>query len=110
MLAKAILRGLFAVAVVAFAVAACHGEFIVDFEQSGSNVAATGSGTLNLTALTYTGFGGEWVGAVPDDGYLLMGTGPYVFAYSGLSGPQEFGRGAGLEPSTYSGALRRRRR
>jgi hypothetical protein len=93
---KMIVRGLSAAAVVASAVAACHGEFVVDFEQSGSNVVATGGGTINLTALPRIGDGGAWPGVGGAEGDVTLGADSGVVnIYSGLNGPQAFGTLAG---------------
>jgi len=68
---------------------------IVTFSQVGSDVIATGGGTINLTGLTYAGtFNG---GACLDSTYAFMQVGP-IFGvtqdkYTGISGPASFGSG-----------------
>ena len=75
--------------------AACRGEFIVDFAQSGANVVATGNGTINLAALSSDSYMDELPGehAALANAWLGDWTGNEP-VYTGLSGPQAFGTGA----------------
>jgi hypothetical protein len=69
-------------------------EFVVTFAQSGSNVVATGSGSINTSALSFEGVGtASGVGIVPSFNQLFInpnGTGDF---YTGISGPGNFGTG-----------------
>jgi hypothetical protein len=80
-------------------------EFILTFSQQGANVVASGTGSLNTTALSHIASGQinaqvwasaglEQTGPVPT---------PFVDAYSGISGPSSFGPGGQVLASTGSG-------
>jgi hypothetical protein len=73
--------------------------YIVTLEQEGSNVVATGSGTIDLAGLCCISTGGGIAAIVPLDG--LIETGPAGFEpvdfYGGVfSGPLSFGTGPAL--------------
>ena len=80
--------------------------YIVTFQQSGSNVVATGSGTIDLSGLS---FGGTLVGAVatviPFAGYIQTGptSAPTLDIYTGFSGPMNLGSGLGKAASSGNG-------
>lgn len=68
---------------------------VITVSQVGSDVVATGVGTMNLTALTSAGtFNG---GACIDSTYAFMQVGPTSGVtqakYTGISGPSSFGSG-----------------
>jgi hypothetical protein len=79
--------------------------YIVTLLQQGSNVVATGSGTIDVKALAFSSSGT----AVPDilaiHGEITTGsTGiNHVDVYSGFTGPSNFGSGIHHSPSTGSG-------
>lgn len=82
--------------------ATSHAEFIVTFEQSGGNVVATGSGTINLAALSLFGVVNEMPGVHGDYGYAWLGVWPsggfsIEPVYDGLSGPRSFGPSGDVE-------------
>jgi hypothetical protein len=67
--------------------------YIVDLTQVGSNVVATGSGTIDLTDLSHFGTGTNGALISPGDGVII--TGPQSPAtlslYTGFTGPANFG-------------------
>jgi hypothetical protein len=89
----------------AFSVSAkAQSSFTITLEQEGNDVVATGSGTMDLTGITYTGT--DNVASFIDASAAVIGTGPTVPAddtYIGLSGPISFGSGGSIFASTDSG-------
>ena len=79
--------------------------YTVTFEQMGSNVVATGSGTIDLTGLSPNGPGFGGPGLDPNVG--SVGTGPTALTsvnfYTGFSGPTSFGPGSGAVPDSGTG-------
>ncbi|MBS0478621.1 MAG: PEPxxWA-CTERM sorting domain-containing protein [Proteobacteria bacterium] len=70
-----------------------HAAYVIDFQQIGSDVVATGSGSLNLSALTMV-LGGAYVGGGIGLGApnAATGVGSGNFdSFSGISGPLSFG-------------------
>ena len=83
--------------------AACdpaRAEFVVTMQQQGSDVVATGSGTLNLTDLTFEGSTSLSTGMDPAEGILLLGSGGVgisPFLYGPVYGPTTgFGTGSSI--------------
>lgn len=76
-------------------------EYIANIEQVGSNVVVTGSGTLDLTGLSFSDTGAFSSGIVPAQSVLGVGapSRDAVDVYSGFSGPANFGSGGGEVPS-----------
>ncbi len=82
-------------------------NYIVTLTQVGDNVVATGSGTIDLTDLSFdtttTGFAGV------DPGAAAIATGPTSSAaaslYKGFTGPTSFGSGGTTLPSSGSGDI-----
>jgi hypothetical protein len=79
----------------------------ITIQQEGSDVVATGSGTINLTDLQFDcrGFG---AGAMyPEGGNLIEGPpsidSPFTDDYTGITGPTTFGPGGPTYPTTGSG-------
>ena len=75
-------------------ISGAHAEYTVNFAQVGNNVVATGSGTLDLTGLSFAGTGSFGTGIIPSSS--VIGIGPSVSAadyYSGVTGPSSFGAG-----------------
>lgn len=65
--------------------------FIITFAQSGSDVVATGDGSLNLTALTLQDSAVN-VQAVIGPSLIENGTpGSNVYYFTGITGPADFG-------------------
>jgi hypothetical protein len=72
-------------------------DYVVNLTQSGGNVLATGSGTINTTGLTFNG-GGSFDGAAtlePSQGLATFGPTDLVHVgfFLGISGPSSFGTG-----------------
>ncbi len=71
---------------------AANAAAIMTLEQVGSNVVATGSGTLDLAGLTHAGIAAVSPEIFPSSAVLLEGGGGGDL-YSGFSGPASFGSG-----------------
>ena len=68
-------------------------NFIATIDQVGPNVVVTGSGTIDLTGLSFL-FGGTATPSIsPNTGSLSVGPSASVDAYSAISGPASFGTG-----------------
>jgi hypothetical protein len=69
--------------------------YLVDLTQQGSDVVATGSGSIDLTGLTLSGESIALFALFPAGGHII--TGPTTFAardnYTGFTGPTSFGSG-----------------
>ena len=80
--------------------------YTVTLEQVGSDVAATGSGSINLTGLTFVETAGP-LGAFIHANIGLIETvqtsGAIVDIYTGFTGPTSFGSGAQFSANTGSG-------
>ena len=75
-------------------------NFIATINQVGNDVVTTGSGTIDLFGLTFIGTGSGTSGIVPFFPALAIGS-PVVEnedAYTGFSGPANFGSGVGRVP------------
>lgn len=84
--------------------------FIMTIQQVGNNVVETGSGTINLSALTFIENGLDQGGVGGSIGYAAAGPYPTIsnpddVLYSGISGPTSFGSGAYLAASSGSGPV-----
>ena len=80
--------------------------FVVDLTQEGSNVVATGSGTINLTdlSLAVTGFTNS--GIRPIHGVIFVGSSlTLASVYFGITGPTNFGGGGSISASSESGHI-----
>jgi PEP-CTERM motif len=87
---------------------AIRAGFIMTFQQVGSDVVATGSGTFNTSALTNTGgpdFGATFV--APASGYAGVGatttSSNRDVTWYGMAGPSSFGTGGPKNASSGSG-------
>jgi hypothetical protein len=94
---------------VALFVESAEAGVVITIQQVGSNVDVTGSGSLNLTALTLEP-GGPFTqppGMIPFDAEVVVGTiaGGSVNGYSGISGPTNFGSGVSASPNSGSGSI-----
>jgi hypothetical protein len=78
--------------------------FLITIGQVGSNVVVTGSGSIDLTGLTFDSGGiGAGAGIVADNGDVVVGPG-IAGDWTGFTGPASFGPGANLfNPSTSTG-------
>jgi len=85
-----------AVGVFAISSTPARAILIIDLNQSGPDVVATGSGTINKAALTLTGSSITFSGSVaPANRDLVLGaTGAKADTFSGLIGPSNFGLGS----------------
>jgi hypothetical protein len=77
--------------------------FIVTLEQVGSNVVATGTGTIDLSGLSLgcNGCDGYSGYVIPNQGnqeQLIVGSG-LIDGYAGATGPTNFGPGNGYTPA-----------
>lgn len=80
---------------------------VVDIEQQGSDVVATGAGTLDLTDLTpLDGTNLAVVGVDATYGFIGMGSRSLAFlsGYQGITGPSTFGSGVTTNASQGSGS------
>jgi hypothetical protein len=77
--------------------------FTVSLSQSGPDVVATGSGTIDLTGLTSFGSGFANNEMYPDHGIIGIGVSATKDIYSGTSGPFSFGSGGASFPSSWTG-------
>jgi hypothetical protein len=69
-------------------------EIIISVAQVGSNVVATGTGSINLAALTFEESGNQAQGMNPGAALIAEGTPPNpnpVDIYRGFTGPTDFG-------------------
>jgi hypothetical protein len=81
-------------------------KFVVNFEQDGRDVVATGSGTLDLTDLKLTTIGRTYTPTVqPDVGIFISGQegGVLEELFTGVSSRVRFGTGHFGQPTTSSG-------
>lgn len=82
-------------------------SYVVNLEQVGSNVVATGSGSIDTAGLTFVepGFNGSFL--IPSEGAIFTGplTNFLQDFYSGFTGPTSFGVGGGFDPGSGSGDL-----
>ena len=77
--------------------------YIVTLQQVGANVVATGSGTLDLAALTLGDNGFQSGIIVASQGAIAVGPNASITTYSGFTGPTSFGSGGGHSPANNSG-------
>lgn len=79
-----------------------HADYVLTLTQVGSNVVATGNGTIDLTGLKYAATPSTTAEVIPHFGAII--TGPtdsgLVDLYTGFSGPTNFG--AGTTPTSAS--------
>ncbi len=79
--------------------------YIVTLVQQGSNVVATGSGTIDLTGLSFIFTDNEAAAINPSDAFIV--TGPVTVEplddYVGFVGPASFGSGSATSASSGSG-------
>jgi hypothetical protein len=101
-----VIRFVNALVVLVLTAATSRGEFIVNITQVGSDVVATGSGTIDTTSLTATGpLGASAAQVVADAGIILMGPAPVAApdGYSGFTGPAAFGTSAAILADSATG-------
>jgi len=79
---------------------------VITLEQSGSNVVMTGSGSLNITGMTFDTSGLVNAGVTPGEAGAFPGAlSANVDIYLGLTGPTSFGSGGFISASSGSGGL-----
>lgn len=86
------------VVVVAFSATKSRADFTITIVQSGTSVIATGTGTLNLNALTADGSGTAVTGIRPNNAAISLGGPPIVdwqadFYTGNITGPSAMGPG-----------------
>jgi hypothetical protein len=89
-------------------VAPARAAYVVDLREVGSDVVATGSGTIDLTDLSLFQSSAFSVTAIsPSFGAIVTGpaSGGHLDVYSGFSGPLNFGSGSQTSPSSGGGDL-----
>jgi hypothetical protein len=96
-----ILLALTAVAALSVAYPA-RANFIATINQVGANVDVTGSGTIDLTGLSFFILTSVGAAISPDIGALALASGN-ILVYTGVSGPTSFGSGGFTAPSSNSG-------
>ncbi len=81
--------------------------YMVTLDEVGSNVVATGSGTIDLAGLSFVSSFLQGDGIHPSRGYIFTGpTSASVDSYTGFTGPTSFGSGDFTSfPSSGSGQL-----
>lgn len=98
-----------AIAAIVLTASWSHAAFTLNFQQVGSDVVATGSGTLNTSALSsgiplfHLGPGVDASAATASAGSENFPAQIEVATYSGIAGPSGFGSGADFVASTSSG-------
>jgi hypothetical protein len=79
-------------------------DLIVNIQQVGSDVVATGSGTLDLAGLTFDGTTTVAEARVqPDAGLIALGSSAATDGYTGFTGPTSFGIGGNTNASSETG-------
>ena len=80
--------------------------YIVTLLQAGSNVVATGSGTIDTAGLSPAGSSSATAGIVPSFGGIVTGpaSGALTDEYTGVTGPASFGSGSGSGTRASSGS------
>jgi hypothetical protein len=81
--------------------------FVIDVSQVGGNVAATGSGSLDLAGLSFLFSGADRSGVNPSSGLVVVGppVSTSVDVYTGATGPTSFGGGNFTQASSGNGDL-----
>ncbi len=82
-------------------------DVIIDVSQSGSNVVATGSGSIDLTGLAFNETLSVVVGVQPNIAFITLGATPggSFDIYTGASGPSSFGSGGTTLADSGTGPL-----
>ncbi len=96
-----------AAVVIGLSAPSAQAAYVVDLTQQGSDIVATGSGTLDLTDLGYLESVIVSAGIVPDEPAISTGptTPEELNFYSGVTGPASFGSGGPTSASNGSGDL-----
>ena len=99
------MRNLLACCGFAFAVfcsqESARGSIVVTLSEVGSDVVASGSGTLNVAALSFEKSGGSFSFMTANVASIILGpTSGFAAGYSGISGPYNFGGGGSVLSAT----------
>jgi hypothetical protein len=96
---------LFTAALVSFAALStpARAELVIDINQQGSNVVATGFGTVDTSDLTPVATGAGTASVFGNSGTVVINSGNFV-AYT-VSGPTSFGSVGGADASSSSGSV-----
>lgn len=88
-------------------VSPAQAAYVITFDQVGSNVVATGSGSLDLTGLNLVGIGASPAFMSPSYADIIVGPARLTLAntYRGIAGPASFGLWAPKSASSGSGDL-----
>jgi hypothetical protein len=78
-------------------------DIVINFDQVGPDVVATGTGTINLTDLSYSYSGVNGPGIQASQSDVSMGTYGIVDVYTSITGPTSFGPGGAAGPTTGAG-------
>ena len=92
-----------ALAGIAATATAANASVTININQVGSDVVATGSGSLDLTGLTDQGVFGFSDDIHPSVAYIGLGAAGEMEGYSGFTGPDAFGSGGATHYSSASG-------
>jgi len=92
-------------ACLATSVGPARAAYIVTFSQSGPDVVASGSGTIDLSGLTFVTSGPTMPEIAPTFATEATGAAGAVDEYSGASGPTGFGTGVFTSATTGTGEL-----
>lgn len=86
-----------------------NAAFVVTITQSGSDVVANGSGTINTVALTFGSNNTTNSGMAPSSGVIAVGPSSFVsitdYTSAGVTGPTNFGTGGAALASFGSGNM-----
>jgi hypothetical protein len=105
---RATRRFVLAAAALGLAVGTARAGVIINVDEVGNDVVATGSGSIDLTGLTFAGtFSGSATGTQPNIANITVGPNGSISAdgYLGATGPTSFGTGGGVASSFGSGDL-----
>ncbi len=100
------IKAVITAAVLLGGVSASQADVIINVEQVGSNIVATGSGTINLTSLT-NGSPNHFDGYIaPGVAEVVVGSSAYMNMWTILPGPKSFGANIyGSYPNSTTGDL-----
>jgi hypothetical protein len=82
--------------------------YTVTLEQQGADVVATGSGAIDLAALSFSFSASGAIAAInPSFGFIRTGpaSGEVIDTYTGVTGPGSFGSGGTISASSGSGGI-----
>ena len=92
-------------AVLLISVASSRGEVVITFSQSGANVLAQGTGTLDIASLTLAGHGDSGGFVTPNQASVGVGSFNTNDLYTGFTGPTSFGPAGFTNASSGTGDI-----